>query len=135
MCYYIWLSLPQSFPKCHSSHYSDFMQMQLTVAGIVLYRPLFGIQLPECTNVRSSSSRNCHNYSEWHNFPVYGILRISDEAFAVYFIFIYCTLKINLLRCATFSFAFFLDYCVLWYDPKRQLYNRRCVACLQQFMF
>ena len=43
-------SLPQSFPKCHLSLYGDFFQMQMTVAGIVLCRPLFDIQLPRCTN-------------------------------------------------------------------------------------
>ena len=37
--------------------------MQLTVAGTVLSRALFGIQLPQCTNARSSSSLHsgkCH---------------------------------------------------------------------------
>ena len=49
------------------------------MAGIVLPRPLVGIQLPLCTNARSSSSLHSgkyrcgtrHCYSEWHKFPVY----------------------------------------------------------------
>ena len=56
--------------------------MQLTVAGIVLSEPLFGIQLPLCTNARSSSSLHsgkCRCGIKWHmsllsrghNFPVY----------------------------------------------------------------
>ena len=54
------------------------------MAGIVLSRPLFDIQMPRCTNARPSSclysgripdaavasSGTCHCYPEWHNFPV-----------------------------------------------------------------
>ena len=48
----------------------------------MLSRPLFGIQLPGCTNAHSSSSLHpgkcCHGikwhcYPEWHNFPVYSL--------------------------------------------------------------
>ena len=49
------------------------------MAGIVLSRLLFDIQLPRCTNASSSSSNAAvassgihHCYPEWHNFPVIG---------------------------------------------------------------
>ena len=51
-------SLSQSFSKCHPSLYSDFRQMQLTVAGRVFSSPLFDIQLPWCINARSSSRQS-----------------------------------------------------------------------------
>ena len=67
-CYYIYLSLPQSFPNCHLSLYSDFL-LQLAVAGIVVFRSLFGIQLPRCSNARSFSSLHsgkCRCGLKWH---------------------------------------------------------------------
>ena len=63
------------------SLYSEFMLMQLTMAGIVLFRPLFdtkcyGVQMPAhpslstLANAVVASSGACHCYPEWHNFPV-----------------------------------------------------------------
>ena len=70
-CYYIYLSLPQSFLTCHLSLYNDFLQMQLTVAGIVLSRPLFDIQLPQCTNACTSSSIHSWHIPLWHQVAHY----------------------------------------------------------------
>ena len=62
--------------------------MQLTMAGIMLsWRPLFGIQLPRCTNAHWSSSLHsgrCCRSIKWHmpllsqvaNFPVYRLLKL-----------------------------------------------------------
>ena len=51
-------SLPLPLGPALLNPSSNFMQMQLTVAGIVLSRPLFGIQVPLCTSARSFFSRH-----------------------------------------------------------------------------
>ena len=71
LCYYIWVC----HRKCHLSLYSDFMLVQLTVAGIVLPRPFVQISTPPLTTVANAtvaSSGTCHCYPEWqwHNFPM-----------------------------------------------------------------
>ena len=54
--------LPQSSLKCHLPLQSDILYIQLTVASMVLYRTLLGIQLPGCTKVFSSSCQS----GRWH---------------------------------------------------------------------
>ena len=71
--------------------------MQLKVAGIVLFRPLFDIQLPGYTNARSSfplHSGKCRHgikwhmplavcYPEWHDFPVHStyVIQVVNKTF------------------------------------------------------
>ena len=92
------------FPMCHLSRHINFMEVQLTVAGLTLSRPLLGIQMPQCTNASSASSFHsgkCHWHPMWHNLPVHiacqGNLDCVWVAYSLWFCFLNIQFELKLL--------------------------------------